>query len=473
MTTHLVTRPLPGVAMDGLEVPLVTGGTAPYRHLDHAASAPGLVAVEHALARCYPLITAIHRGPGYPSAECTRLYEETRGIVARFVGAPDDCCVILTSGTTAGLNILAQSLVGRRVVGFALEHHANMLPWQDRCDYTMLPVPGSEEELFGRLDAQLRHHPGGFVTVTGASNVTGERPTLDYLTDLVRSHGAELIVDAAQLAPHHRIDMRRDGIAALVLSGHKLGATSAGLGALIAPRSWLVGRAPLIRGGGAVDYVHADGVRWSPDPTVRHEAGSANVPGAIALGVACRTLMGTGMTRISGVEGVLLDVAYQGLRRVPGLTIHQLWPGHASVPVITFTLGGMPYGLLAAVLSAEYGIGVRSGCFCAHQLVAHLLGIDPKHARSLYTDAQSGRAPLPGAVRVSLGHGTTTDTLTVLFDALNRITENGPKADYQCTTDRSHWWPVPDPRPPLVTYGELGEVREYRPLIAAITSPIR
>lgn len=439
---------------DGLTVPLVTGEWATYRNLDHAASAPGLATVHRALERVAPLISSIHRGSGYLSTESTRLYEEARLLVGQFVNAPAGSCVVLTAGTTSAMNILSHALAGERVVVCAWEHHANLLPWQKRCDVTVLPVPGTPGELFGSLATHLARRPGGYVSVTGANNVTGELPDLPALSELARLHDAELIVDAAQLAPHREINMVRDGVAALAFSGHKIGATSAGLGALIVPREWMTKHPPLMAGGGAVDYVHADGVSWSEDPTARHEAGSPNVAGAVALGVACSTL--TNMDSRALSETALLDMAHQGLSQVPGITIHQLWPGADRVPVLTFTINGLPYGLVAAVLAAEYGIGVRAGCFCAHQLVAHLLGIPSGKARTLYTDAQAGRVRLPGMVRVSLGSGTTVDTLTALFDALHRIVERGPGWDYQHTDDQAYWWPVGDPRPPLVTFDELG-----------------
>lgn len=452
MTVHLGLSPV--TTTDGLTVPLVTGGWAPHRNLDHAASAPGLATVHRALERIARVISSIHRGSGYLSTESTRLYEEARLLVGQFVNAPAGSCVILTAGTTSAMNILSNALAGEPVTVCAWEHHANLLPWQKRCKYTALPVPGTPGELFGSLATHLASHPGGYVSVTGANNVTGELTDLAALGELAQLHDAPLIVDAAQLAPHREINMVRDGITALAFSGHKIGATSAGLGALIAPREWMTKHPPLLAGGGAVDYVHADEVSWSDDPTARHEAGSPNVAGAVALGVACSTL--TPMDARTQSETALLEVAYQGLAQVPGVTIHQLWPGADRVPVLTFTVAGMPYGLVAAVLAAEYGIGVRAGCFCAHQLVAHLLGIPSDKARTLYADAQAGRIRLPGMVRVSLGAGTTVDTLTALFDALHRLVKRGPGWDYQHTDDQSYWAPVRDPRPPLITFDELG-----------------
>jgi selenocysteine lyase/cysteine desulfurase len=433
------------VASEGITVPLVTGGKTLYHHLDHAASAPALSTVTAALAQAMPYIAAVHRGPGYLSTECTQIYEQARATVHSFLGASPDTCVILTSGATAAINILAEALGPEaRVVGFAFEHHANMLPWA-RCRFTMLPVPSTHAEMFERLETELRREPTDFVTVTGASNVTGEKPNIRAIADLAHTYDARIMVDAAQLAAHEQINMATDHIDAVAISSHKFGASSLALGALATPRNIMTRRPPLIRGGGAVTFVHADGkVRWCADPTARHEAGSPNVPGAIATMVACQTIQSAGQSR----DTDLIDKAYTGLQKAPGLEIYAMWgQHHPRVGVFTFNVEDIPYGLLGAVLSAEYGIGVRTGCFCAHPLMAHLLNINPTQARSI----ASGNGEIPGAVRISLGNGTTSDTLEALLNALHRIIEDGPTWKYDRSADGSHYWPVDDPRPSLLS----------------------
>jgi selenocysteine lyase/cysteine desulfurase len=432
------------VASEGITVPLVTGGKTLYHHLDHAASAPVLSTVTAALAEAMPYIAAIHRGPGYPSTECTRLYEQARATVHSFLGAGPDTCVIFTSGATAAINILAEALGPEaRVVGFAFEHHANMLPWA-RCRFTMLPIPATHAEMFERLETELQQKHTDFVTVTGTSNVTGEKPDIRALADLTHAYGARIMVDAAQLAAHEQINMAADHIDAVAISSHKFGASSLGVGALAAPRETLTRRPPLIRGGGAVTFVHADGeVQWCSDPTARHEAGSPNVPGAIATMTACQTIQDARWPRNTD----LIDEAYTGLQEIPGLEIYSMWgEHHPRIGVFTFNVEDIPYGLLGAVLSAEYGIGVRTGCFCAHPLMAHLLNISSEQARPI----ARGDGEIPGAVRISLGNDTTSDTLTALFDALRRIIKDGPAWSYNRSTDGTHYWPIDDPRPSLL-----------------------
>jgi selenocysteine lyase/cysteine desulfurase len=309
----------------------------------------------------------------------------------------------------------------------------------------MLPVPATQEKMLERLETELRREPTDFVTVTGASNVTGEKPDIRALANLAHTYGTRIMVDAAQLSAHEQINMAADHIDAVAISSHKFGASSLGLGALAAPREILTRRPPLIRGGGAVTFVHADGkVHWCADPTARHEAGSPNVPGAIATMVACQTIQAAGWPR----DTDLIDKAYTGLQEIPGLNLYSMWgEHHPRVGVFTFNIEDIPYGLLGAVLSAEYGIGVRTGCFCAHPLMAHLLDISPKQARSI----ASGNSEIPGAVRISLGNGTTSDTLAMLFDALRRIIKDGPAWNYDRSTDGAHYWPVDDPRPALLS----------------------
>ena len=220
----------------------------------------------------------------------TEAFESTRGDVATFVGARPDDQVVLVRNTTEAINVLAAALPdGTRVLGTPVEHHANLLPWR-RHHFETLPFPGSADELCEACERMLRAAPAPFdvVAVTGASNVTGEVWPLARLAEIAHRHGAQLFVDAAQLAPHRAIDMAAMGIDLLAFSGHKLYAPF-GAGALVGDLSRLADTAPLLRGGGAIKLVTLDDVIWADGPE-RHEAGSPNVVGVIALGAACREL---------------------------------------------------------------------------------------------------------------------------------------------------------------------------------------
>jgi selenocysteine lyase/cysteine desulfurase len=434
-----------------IQVPLVTGGTTRYLNFDYAASAPALQAVHDAVEELLGWYSSVHRGAGFKSRASTAAYEGARESIRRFVNARADDAVIITRNTTDSINLLAGTLPqGTHVVAFAGEHHANLLPWK-RIGVRYLPVPETPAEVLEQLEATLRDLPQcndpHLVAVTGASNVTGEIWPLAEIARVAHDNGARLLVDAAQLAPHFPIDMARDGIDYLALSGHKLYAPY-GAGALIGERDWLTAGDPFLRGGGAVKIVTVDDTVWAELPD-RQEAGSPNVIGAVALGVACDTLASAGMERIAAEEGKLLAHARERLASVSGFQHYRVWPAdHPRVGLLTFSLGEMPYDLLAAVLSAEYGIGIRHGCFCAHPLMMRLLKVDDAEAHRLIDETRAGHHErLPGAARMSLGLASTTDDIDTFADALRAIAAHGPRWTYAVNPHTDEYEPDPDPRP--------------------------
>jgi selenocysteine lyase/cysteine desulfurase len=288
-----------------------------------------------------------------------------------------------------------------------------MLPWRDH-DLHLLPFPSSPDQLLADAERML----GGvdLLAVTGASNVTGEVWPLEQLAQLAHAHGAELFVDAAQLAPHRAIDMAATGIDHLALSGHKLYAPF-GAGALVS-RAPLTG-SPLLQGGGAIKLVTVDDVIWADAPE-RFEAGSPNVIGAVALAAACDAL---DMRAVEAEERSLAAHLHASLATVEGITTYALWPGHPDrVGVASFNLAGYKHCALAEVLSDNYAIGVRHGCFCAHPLLTRLLCVPDAESRRLEDELRAGKDPeLPGAVRASLGLGTTAEDIDALTAALTEL----------------------------------------------------
>ena len=432
-------------------VPLVTGGSRRYVNLDYAASAPALQRVRDAVGELLAWYSSVHRGAGFKSRVATTAYEGARESIRRFVNAPDDDAVIITRNTTDSINLLAGTLPkGTHVVCFAGEHHANLLPWS-RCGVRHLPVPETAAEMLATLEETLRDLPPcddpHLVAVTGASNVTGEIWPVADIARVAHDNGARVLVDAAQLAPHAPIDMTRDGIDFLALSGHKLYAPY-GAGALIGERDWLSAGDPFLRGGGAVKIVTLDDTVWADLPD-RQEAGSPNVVGAVALGVACDALAEAGMGRIAEEEAGLLAHARERLAAIDRVETYRVWPAdHERVGLLTFNLVGMPYDLLAAVLSAEHGIGIRHGCFCAHPLMMRLLRVDDAEAHRLIDGARAGaHERLPGAARMSLGLGSTREDVDAFADALERIAADGPRWTYAVNGSTDEYEPEPDPRP--------------------------
>jgi selenocysteine lyase/cysteine desulfurase len=437
----------PRLIGDGTTVPLLPGGEAPYTNLDYAASAPALREVAEAVAEFLPWYASVHRGAGFKSQVASAAYDGARESLRRFVGARPDDTVVITRHTTDALNLIARGLPeGAGVITFAFEHHANLLPWRGR-RFRHLPIPPGPEEMLEALEMALEDEPAGLVAVTGASNVTGEIPPLARVKELCRRHGARLLVDAAQLAPHRPIDMAATGIDYLALSGHKLYAPY-GAGALVGRADWLDGSPPYLQGGGAVEFVTADGVLWKDGPD-RHEAGSPNVVGAVALGVACETLSALGMPALVAEEAELHAQALRRLRAVPGLTLYSTWDfEYPHIGVLTFNLRGYHHSKVAAILSAEYGIGVRDGCFCAHPLMLHLMEVDDAQADQVRREILQGRRiDVPGGVRASLGLDSRAEDVDRLADALAEISLEGPRWTYQADDEAGTYAPTPDPRP--------------------------
>ncbi|HXA28243.1 MAG TPA: aminotransferase class V-fold PLP-dependent enzyme [Candidatus Angelobacter sp.] len=443
-------QPLPALTGRDLQVPLAAGGTRRYVNLDLAASAPAMEAVVAAVTEALPWYSSVHRGAGYASQTSTRLYEAARAAVHRFVGAGDDDVVIFVRNTTEALNTLANALRpgdGEVVLTTAVEHHANLLPWRRVAEVVHIAPPASPQALLDDVARALQQHRVAVVAMTGASNVTGEVFPVAQVARLAHGAGALMVVDAAQLAPHRAIDMQSMGIDCLALSGHKMYAPF-GSGALVAPRRLLENTEPLLAGGGAVDFVTLADVLWTHLPD-RHEAGSPNVLGAVAMGAACTELQRCGMDEVAEHERELLRRLDMRLAAIPQVTVHRLWPDAACdrLGVRTFTVGNAHHALVAAFLSAEHGIGVRHGCFCAHPYITHLLGLTPRQAEEVRSELRRGEhAHVPGAVRASFGLGTTHDDVDALCDGLTELVEHGPRLDYVQDPTTGDFLPTTDTR---------------------------
>ena len=455
---------LPGLLGQGLKVPLATGGTAVYANLDNAASTSALESVATAVNNALPWYASVHRGAGFASQVSTRMYEAARLQVARFVGARPDDSVIFVRNTTEALNLLAHALhldPDSAVVTTAVEHHANLLPWRRAGRVIHLDVPASAAALLDQLGKVIAAESVTLVSTTGASNVTGEVFPIAQLAALAHRQGALFCVDAAQLAPHRAIDMAGDDIDVLALSGHKLYAPF-GAGVLVVRRGILDACEPMLVGGGAVDLVTLDDVVWTSMPD-RHEAGSPNVIGAVALGAATAALTAVGMDRIAEHERELLAMTVDGLINIPAIRQLRLWDGPDvdRLGTYAFTVEGLPHALIAAVLAAEWGIGVRHGCFCAHPYLTHLLGVPQAEAEWLRAELTDGRHPLmPGATRASFGLGTTVAEVERFTTAMRALVTEGPQLSYSRSPTTGDYTVDNDPRrwPQIPGLPDLDEI---------------
>ncbi|NUU21815.1 MAG: aminotransferase class V-fold PLP-dependent enzyme [Streptomycetaceae bacterium] len=438
--------PLAVVGRD-VRVPLVTGGDVEYAALDYAASAPCLRRVWDDVGAYLPYYGSVHRGAGYLSQLSTDLYESSRATVASYLGARPDDVVLFTRGTTDSLNLLASVLPsGTRVFVFETEHHAALLPWRRTAEVTHLPAPSSHAEAVASLDAALAADGSDgprLVCVTGASNVTGELFPVRELAEVAHRHGARIVLDAAQLAPHLPVSVADLDVDWVAFSGHKLYAPF-GAGVLAGRGDWLADAEPYLAGGGASKAVTADSVEWNAG-SARHEAGSPNVIGAYAIASACRALGEAGLETLAAREERLLARLRAGLAEVPEVrTLDLFGPDSPRVSVLSFVVEGWNSSRFAAALSAEYGIGVRDGLFCAHPLVRRLLGGRADAPTECGApDAPAGEQNL-NAIRVSFGAGTPDEHIDRFVAAVRELVRRGAKWTYR--TEGGRCIPEADPR---------------------------
>ncbi|MFI2782306.1 aminotransferase class V-fold PLP-dependent enzyme [Streptomyces sp. ALB3] len=451
-----ICAPLPVLGAD-VTVPLVTGGDVTYAALDYAASAPALQRVWDDVAAYAPYYGSVHRGAGYLSQLSTDLFENSRVTVAEFLGCRADDEVVFTRSTTDSLNLLAAALPADcQVFVFETEHHASLLPWRD-ARVTYLDAPRTPAQAVATLERALADRepspdsrPGAgagpaLVCVTGASNVTGELWPVKELAAAAHAHGARIVLDAAQLAPHHPVDIAELDVDWVAFSGHKLYAPF-GSGVLAGRADWLAEAEPYLAGGGASRKVarRADGgvdVEWHTT-AARHEAGSPNVIGVYSIAAACKALTEAGFDRLVAREQQLVTRVREGLAEVPRVKVLSLFGDDAPrVGVISFVVEGWNSSHFAAALSAEYGIGVRDGLFCAHPLVRTLLGSEPQDPGECGApEAAPGEKSL-NAIRVSFGAGTPDEHIERFLGAVRELVDEGARWTYRteegrCVPDR-------------------------------------
>jgi len=429
---------------DAIEVPCVDGVSRRYLNLDAAASTSALPAVAARVHDFVPWYSSVHRGAGYKSRTSTDAYERARAAMLRFAGRPadGDDIAIICRNTTEAINHLAYRLrLGPDdvVVTTVVEHHANLLPWArvSRRRFVECSPAGTfdVDDVTAALDATPRPK---LLAITGASNVTGWMPPVDDIVLAAHERRVPVFLDAAQLAPHRPLPASVDFVA---WSGHKMYAPF-GAGALVGPRDVFADGDPFLAGGGAVDLVDLDEVIWT-DPPEREEAGSPNVLGAIALHEAIEELDRLGWSQIQNHD---LDIAARlrsGLEAVSAVTLLGPDLTTETLPLATFTVDGVHHSLVAARLSAEYGIGVRHGCFCAHPYLERLLQLPDEQVRA-YREAvlRGDRREMPGAVRASAGLSTTSADIDRLIEAVGAIADGSPPpVPYRQDELTGDFWP--------------------------------
>ncbi|HET9519051.1 MAG TPA: aminotransferase class V-fold PLP-dependent enzyme [Actinoplanes sp.] len=397
--------PLPVLGAD-VTVRVADGRSVPYANFDVAATAPCAVVAAEAVNLLLPSYASVHRGAGQLSGRCTEAYEQARATLHRFLGARPDDQVIFTRNTTDALNLLARALpADTTVVTFVAEHHANLLPWQR---VVRLPLPSSPAEAVAAVAQAVQQLDSALVAVTGASNVTGEVWPIADIVQVAHRHGARVVVDAAQLAAHQAVDLEQLDIDYVALSGHKLYAPF-GVGVLAGRADWLDRCEPYLCGGGASAHVASTGDATWALGAARHEAGTPNLLGAVALAAVCDALTPQRWAALVDTEQRLLADLRAGLAGIAGVRELRLFgPGHPRVGIVSFAVDGLDSGVVAQRLADDYGIGVRAGLFCAHPLTRQLL-------------AAQGDGVATTAVRASIGAGTTAEHVRRLVAAVREI----------------------------------------------------
>ncbi|MTI87216.1 MAG: aminotransferase class V-fold PLP-dependent enzyme [Balneolaceae bacterium] len=439
-----------GVTGANTPTPLATGETTRYINLDNSASTPALQSVTDFIHDFLPYYSSVHRGSGIKSRISTQLYEDAHEIVARFVGASTkDNTVIFTKNTTEAINKLSYRFPftdDAIVLSTGMEHHSNDLPWRNKAKTIHLRTTPSGKLDLGDLKEKLEQYAPNIalVCISGASNVTGLIQPIYNIARMAHRAGAKVLVDAAQLAPHRSIDIRPNGhpehIDFLALSAHKMYAPF-GTGALIAPKDLFLNSAPEYCGGGTVQSVTLDDVVWAGLPD-REEAGSPNVIGAVALAKAITELEKMGMHQIASHEMQLTHYALEELQKIDRVTLYGDLKAE-RVGVVSYNAEGISHFKLAAVLSHEYGIGVRNGCFCAHPYVVSLLDLGEEEITAWKKQLQRGeKSNMPGLVRISFGCYNTVDDVQTFVSALKDILRHGPNLDYTQNKNTGEFSPV-------------------------------
>ena len=349
----------------------------PLVYLDSGATSQRPACVTEMIEFLHNRLNAnIHRGVHYLSAETTKLYEDARETVRRFIGADAREEVIFTSGATAAINTVAYSWgaanigAGDNVVVSEMEHHSNLVPWQQiakmkGAELRVLPFDDEgrlmTEKLDDLLDSRTR-----MVAVTQASNTLGTRPDLHLVIAKAHAAGAKVLVDGCQGIVHGGADVKRLDCDFYAFSGHKIFAPT-GIGVLYGRRELLDGMPPFMFGGDMVDKVTFGETTFAPLP-LKFEAGTANFVGAIALGEALKYVESLPREEVLKYEDELLRYAADELLKIDGLRIYGTTAD--KCPILSFNVEGVHHYDLGMILD-KAGIAVRTGHHCAEPVMEH------------------------------------------------------------------------------------------------------
>ena len=394
-------------------------------NFDNAATTPVLKKVMKAVLKASENYGSIARGDGQKSQYSSDLYEECRRYVIKYFNAPlNKYTAIFVSNTTEGINKLSNILIENKndiVITSRMEHHSNDLPWRGKCDLKYVEVDEKGriimeelEEMFSIYQDRIK-----YVTITGASNVTGYITDIRRVAKLAHKYGAKLIVDGAQLVPHRAINIcgkeDDDYIDFLIFSAHKVYAPF-GSGAIIGLRDELEKYPPDTKGGGTVERVLDDEIIWLSTPE-KNEAGSPNFFGAVALMQALKEMNKIGLELIESNEKKLLKMLIDGMKNFERVI---LYGDNENIEdrlgIMVFNIDRLCYEMVGEYLASIRGIAVRQGGFCAHPYTRRLLGIKNDEIEEYIK-----KNGMPGMVRVSLGAYNSEKEVNIFLETIEYI----------------------------------------------------
>jgi cysteine desulfurase / selenocysteine lyase len=351
----------------------------PLVYLDNGASAQKPQVVIDAITYAYSHEYAnVHRGLHYLSNLATDKYESVRGVIARFLNAGTEDEIILNSGTTEGINMVAYGWAmprleaGDEIILSVMEHHANIVPWHFLRERHGVVVKWVDVDSTGALDPQAVIDAIGpktkLIAVTHLSNVLGTRVDVKSITTEAHARGVPVLVDGSQAAVHHPVDVQDIGCDFYAITGHKLYGPS-GSGAIYVKSDRMAEMRPFIGGGDMIKEVTKDSVIYN-DPPMKFEAGTPGIVQTIGLGVALEYMMDLGMENIAAHENSLRDYTVERLGGLNWLQMQGTTPDKAAI--FSFTLDGAAHAHDVSTILDKKGVAVRAGQHCVGPLMEHL-----------------------------------------------------------------------------------------------------
>lgn len=377
----------------------------PLTYLDNGASAQKPQIVIDAINRAYSEeYSNVHRGLHYLSNLATEKYESVRGTISRFLNAGDEDHIVLNSGTTEGINMVAygwampRMTAGDEIVLSVMEHHANIVPWHFLRERQGVVLKWVDTEADGSLDPQkildAITPKTKLVAVTQCSNVLGTVVDVKSITQGAHTKGVPVLVDGSQGAVHMPVDVQDIGCDFYAITGHKLYGPS-GSGAIYVHPDRMAEMRPFLGGGDMIKEVTKGTVIYN-DPPMKFEAGTPGIVQTIGLGAALNYMMDVGMEHIAAHEASLRDYAQERFAGLNWLNIQGQAPGKAAI--FSFTLEGAAHAHDISTILDRKGVAVRAGHHCAGPLMDHL--------------------GVTATCRASFGMYNTTKEVDTLIDAL-------------------------------------------------------